>query len=472
MIRRIGSLIRKSREAVATNGLSAGVAVILRGTGVAIVALISVGFTLGAAINEHLMPGRYTLSADSAVFLHGGWYMTVGGVPYVDMFDVKPPVVFEISAILSILAGGDPMIQLWLSIATMTGAVVATVWLVCALVREVTDDRLAGVLAAIVVATYPFFFYYAAKGIRPKILVLPVGLAAILTALRGRGVTAGVLASVAAGTYQMGLFFTIVIFPIFIRRKELDRPWDRWRQLGYAVLGGVFTTLIIVTPIIIQGGLIPMVVETVVVPLSGGADGSIAFAALKTTFLLGFSSIPVLASVVGILGVVWRSGLTSMNWNLLDTGWFVPAGIVFYILILSFNVDYYPDLFPLVVFAALGVGVIAAKLNQDRQAVLAVGLCVIIALNAGLALGIGPLGGFSPLSATERTSDRLSIDTPDRQIDQRHGPYYDEPQGEFMNELYWERLVPEYCHYRFSIPEMEWLQRTGRTYHDKCGVPA
>jgi len=136
------------------------------------------------------------------------------------------------------------------------------------------------------------------------------------------------------------------------------------------------------------------------------------------------------------------------------------------------DLDYYPDLFPLVVFAALGFGIIVSALNRSQQLGVAAILLIIVAINAGLALGIGPLTGYSPLSATDQAATQLSIDTPPKMnVSAERGPYYNESASEFMNDLYWNRQIPEYCHYRFAGGELRWLEQTNQTYDDDCGVP-
>lgn len=57
--------------------------------------------------------GRYLIflwpatATDPAFFQHTGWYILNGGIPYVDVWDVNPPLVFGLTAVLALLSGGD-----------------------------------------------------------------------------------------------------------------------------------------------------------------------------------------------------------------------------------------------------------------------------------------------------------------------------------------------------------------------------
>lgn len=46
--------------------------------------IASVALLIGNFVREIVPPGLPTLNADSALYMHGGWWMSQGGVPYVD----------------------------------------------------------------------------------------------------------------------------------------------------------------------------------------------------------------------------------------------------------------------------------------------------------------------------------------------------------------------------------------------------
>jgi len=297
--------IQNITTAIKTDRIVVSSIAFIQRAGLISVCLGAVALTIGAVINEYLKPGRYVLSADSALYQHGGWYMTVGGVPYVDMWDVKPPLAFKVPAVLSLLTGGNPTAQLWLSILAMLIGVVAIIWFTATVITDLTGDQVASVLAATVIVAYPFFFYYAAKGFRPKIFVLAIGLGAIYAAMRGHGFGAGVASGSAAGMWQMGIFFIPMIFLILAQGEVNTHSWRSKKQIRNAIVALTTTTVVVVAPIILQGGLVPMLVETIVIPLGEGENQTIAFAIVKGIFLLGFGSISVVVGLVGPPGIIF-----------------------------------------------------------------------------------------------------------------------------------------------------------------------
>lgn len=437
----------------------------------------SVALTVGAAANEVLDSGPPALSADSAVWMHGGWYVTVGGVPYVDFFDVKPPLSVELNALLAAVAGGDPWVQYLLTVALMGGAVTAIVVLVGALVVDLTDDAAAGLLAGVVVLGYPFFFYYVAKGFRAKTLALALGLGAVYLAIRGRGRSAGACAAAAAGLWQLAVFFPAATLLCLSRGAANGRSWKPTVQVRNMLVMMAAVTAAVVGPILLLGAGRAMVVGAVVIPLQDGQGQSVVYGVLKAVALLGFATIPVLLGVSeavrnGTERVrTWVAGGAPSWSSARFDGWWLPAGVGFYALQVYIDLDYYPDLFQIVALAGVGVGVTVARLRRDHVATVAVLLVVILVFNSALALTLGPFAGYRPLATADRTAVAMGVETPATvSIAPRHGPYYNVSQGEFMNQLYWERQIPEYCHYRFSTTERKWLERTNRTYRSPCGV--
>jgi hypothetical protein len=473
-------------RAVAATGVSEGptaaAALALERLGTLGVAVAAAVLTVGATLKEVLEPGRVQLSADSALYQHGGWYMTVGGVPYVDMFDVKPPVAFEIPALLAVVSGGNPTVLYALSVLVTGGAAVGIAVLVDRLTVDLTGDEIAGTFAGVVILAYPLFFYYAAKGFRPKVIVLLFGLGGIYAAVRGRGAVAGALAAAAAGTWQLAVFFPAVVLVCLARGRAGDRTWSRRPAVRNALAAMAAVTALAVAPVVLQGGTTAMLLEAVIIPLQDAEGQTVSFAATKATFLLGFATLPVVAGALGAA----RFGVDRLRGRLDDLGergravlaaapvdgWWLPLAVGFFTVQVWLDLDYYPDLFPIVTFAAIGVGVLAAGARRDVQTAVGVALAAVVVLNAALALGIGPFAGYTPLGAAKQAAESPLVDRgTEEAIPAKYGPYYDVSNGEFMNDLYWNTRVPEYCHYRFAGSEMRWLQRTDRTYRDPCGVP-
>jgi hypothetical protein len=67
-----------------------------------------------ATIGRFLLEAFY-ITDDSALFQHAGWYITHGATPYVDFWDLKPPLVYVGTTTLAVLTGVN-MVLLHLAI--------------------------------------------------------------------------------------------------------------------------------------------------------------------------------------------------------------------------------------------------------------------------------------------------------------------------------------------------------------------
>lgn len=420
-------------------------------------AAVATVLIVGATIKEVLPPGPPVLSADAALYQHGGWYITVGGVPYVDIFDVKPPVAFELPAILALLTGGDPTLLYAASVFTTGAAAVAVVALVGTLVYDLTDDHWAALCAEVAVLAFSVLFWYPAKGFRPKLFVLAFGLGSLVLARRCRTASAGTLAALAAGTWQLGAFFPLAVCGLV---------WRRSGALGRALAAMAGTTVVVVAPIVLQGGTTAMVVEAVLIPLTDAEGQSLSFAVVKAIFLLGFAApVVFVGTIAGALAVRSRRD-----------AWWVSAGVIWFAVQVYLDLDWYPDLFALVTFAAIGLGLVVASpwpsISVDTRRGVVAAVAFVVALNATLLLGIGPFAGYSPADASQSAAGSAFVAyTPPDPVPPEHGPFYDVSQGQYMNDLYWNQQIPPYCHYRFAGSETWWLERTDRTYRTPCGLP-
>lgn len=411
---------------------------------------------LGNIARETAGGGPPMLNADSAIFMHEGWWMTQGAVPYVDFWQVKPPLAFEIPAVLSLLAGGDPFGLYVLSVALSGIATISLILVVGMLAGEVADSQWASLLAGGALFTMPPLFWYPALGFSPKAVVLCLGMAAILFALQDRPYAAGIASAVAAGTWQLSVVFVGIVLGISALYGGVERT-------GKVVASVVVVALIVVSPVVVMGGGMAMLVEAVFIPLTGSASGPLIFRALKAASLLGFAAATV---AIGAWGV---SHAVRHNWS---DAWWLVVGFGFGLLQMLVDLDYFPDTFIALVFAAVGVGIAAAKLRLDLRLALGGILAVLVVLNVALLVGVGPFGSaHQPIGAAKTAYDSLpgADYDPGPSAIQSVERFYDGPQGEYLNDLYWNQRTPPYCHYRFGAPEANWLRDTGRTYASACG---
>ena len=391
-----------------------------------------------------------TTNIDAVFFQHAGWYVTQGAVPYVDIWDIKPPLAIGTTTVLAALTG-DPHTLHLVSVALTAGAAVGCSLLVGLLAHRLTGDGLAALLAGWTLLAMPAFYRLSANGFRPKYLTLFFGLGALVLALRDRPLLAGMAAAASGGYWQYGAIFAVLVVGIAVRAR------DR-RGLARQFVGMALVTAVAVVPIALSGALVPMLVEVVYVPLTTQGARP-AFERLgKLLFYLAYALVPV---AVGLYGLATARGHFERHW-------WVFVGGAWGALQILFDLDSAPDLYLLVTFLSLGVALAVAGASPTRRRRIATVLATVVLLNALW------VGGFvaNPVEDVRRTDDGTvgalrsvseSVDVSRPGEPPRHGISE-------VRDLYWERRVPESCHYRLSETERDWLAKTGRPYHEShCG---
>ena len=133
-------------------------------------------------------------------------------------------------------------------------------------------------------------------------------------------------------------------------------------------------------------------------------------------------------------GLMFYKALRERRWPL----WWVVAGTaIFGVQVLFFDFDNYPDLFPLMAFTALLVGLYLANARRPVRRTVIVAVLGLLLLAPVVHLGL-------------RSSDEQAQVTETRIVQGQEMPT--------MQTLYWQTIVPDSCHYRFSETEQKWLQ--------------
>jgi hypothetical protein len=123
-----------------------------------------------------LLSGRPRIGSDGNVFAYSGWlWAETAKVPYLHLWDVKPPAIHETAALLSFLSGGDPWGIALLSVLLMCLLIIGTNILVGQLVYYQTSNPLAAYIAATVPLVYRSYYNLAATRIRPKHFTIFLG---------------------------------------------------------------------------------------------------------------------------------------------------------------------------------------------------------------------------------------------------------------------------------------------------------
>ena len=144
---------------------------------VLVVALAAVAQAVGAW--RVLSRPAYPRLRDSKIFEYVGWQVAHGTTLYVETFEVKPPLSFETTAVLSVLAGDDQLLYHHLNVALTCVAAVVAVALVAEFVHALTGEPAAAVAAACSLYVLPQFALRSGFGFKAKYFVLATSLLAL-----------------------------------------------------------------------------------------------------------------------------------------------------------------------------------------------------------------------------------------------------------------------------------------------------
>jgi hypothetical protein len=368
------------------------------------------------------------LNIDAALFEHGGWYISQGAVPYVDIWDIKPPLALETTALLALAASGNAYALHLLCVMVMAAAGMGTVMLVGSLAERLTGSHWAGLVSGLAMLSLPGFYYLAGLGFRPRYLMLLFGLLSVELMLHERPFWAGVCSAAASGYFLMGAVFPLIVLLIWIQRRQGGWPW--------AVLAGMLAAIVsALLPILAWGAMTPMLVEALLVPML--TTENLSFSTLLARILEQIRYVALLVPF-GFYGLL-RYGLRRpwhSSWTALGGGWFMMQ--VFFL-----DFDSFPDFFGALTFVALGCGLVVANSDSWLRRGL-ISLTLVLVLLSGL--GRGSLGILFPPFVPPGQNAQAEVEG-------REGL----PN---MAYYYWNQIRPESCHYRLSAVERVWLERT------------
>jgi len=317
-----------------------------------------------------LMPGR-----DMGVFMYSGWRILEGDIPYIDIWDHKPPLLLYVHA--AAVALGDWWGVFIMQVGMVYVAAVMSYWLL---------KRAFGFLPAIIATLLWIYISAPANQLKAEELALPFQFGAMLLFVfcekRGRygwyGVLLGILGGCAFLFKQnfIGIWVAIGLYTLL--KSLVNRSWG-----GFADTWGS----------IISGAAIPVLISVIYFAAYGALDEywDVAF-----VYNFAYSSVPVegrLATMLGVLqfgfeqlglslrliGVIWGIALIRL-WQTLKRR-SVPTSPLVYFLILALPIEfffisvsgeefiyYFTTLMPVV---GLAIAFFAYQLIVSTQAILA-----------------------------------------------------------------------------------------------------
>lgn len=371
---------------------------------------------------------------DSLIFEYIGWYLTEGGRLYIDVWEVKPPLAFEVTAVLALIADGNVPLYHTLALAVTNAAVVGAALVVGLLTFELTEHEAASFTSGLALFALPAFHWRAAYGFKPKYFVVLFGLLAVFLALRERPLLAGVAGAASVGFWQLALVFPGLSLALVTRRGD-RRAVGRW------FVGSGMLAVAMLAPVVWWGAVDEMVAEVVLTPLLVTNDGgSVAAQVALAARLLGRALPLALLGAFGVLVGVWTDPRRRW-WLLAGAAWFALQ-------LLALDLDAYPDLIPGFAFVALGVGLVLG--DRDRAPLAVYGL--VLSMVAISVATLGPHAAEAPIHLPEPSAVTA--------------PY----RGAERPTLFWRTIPAETCRPFFGATQQRVIELTGGSLGDAtCG---
>ncbi|WP_436343905.1 DolP-mannose mannosyltransferase [Natronorubrum sp. FCH18a] len=409
----------------------------------------------GFGFSRYLMNEWPALPTDPAFFQHTGWYVLQGGVPYVDVWDVNPPVPFGITAVLAALSGGNMLVLHGLGSTLTVLVAAASVLLVGWAAYLVTGEDAAAVAAGLTMLVVPELFLLSPEGVRAQFYSLFFGVLALVLVLRDRPFLAGAIAALSAGSWQSGAVFALLVVGMAYQRNG-------GKDALSAVAGGAVVTGVVVLVFAAAGALVPMVVQTIVAPLTAGSTYTLAERGFSILLVFGYGSVLIPVALYG-----WAHAAVRDPWE----RWWVPTGgVILALQVLFVDMDGSTDALLWLAFVSLGVAVAVERViawrsraakrrgtdatrttRRQRWTAVAVVAVVVVLVLSGLVWEFGSPRPQSTLQTMQQEAEPEGEDLPITPGDA------DVPS---MQTIYWEQLKPDTCHYRLSWNEVRWIGMT------------
>ena len=372
---------------------------------------------------------------DPAVFQHGGWYITQGAIPYVDFWDVKPPLIYFLTAVLAIFSGGNMEILHILSWTSSASAVIGISLVTGLIISKLTNDGLASLVAGVTPLVLSQLYIVPRGGVYPQLFSLFFGILSIYTLLNERSFLSGIFSILATGFYYPEGIFVLLVIAIIVRDRDLE-------HLKYAVLGMMIAGLLILLPFIIWWDLTALFVETVLVSIF--TEGSDPISTVMTVLqTLGPAIIVIPFGVVG-----WAKFDRFTH----SEAWWIGLGSSLYTIWILFFGGVFLHIIGWVVFMSLGMGLLVAVISKNHAIIITV--CVLLLISTSL---LWTLIGPSGLLVKDTHNQSIANSTV-------------EAEKPDMRKIYWGKMTPESCHYRLSKREIRWIEITNAEYSDiSCG---
>jgi hypothetical protein len=198
------------------------------------------------------------LEDDMGIYLYGAKELIDGNIPYVNLFEVKPPITFIVPAggflVFSNLLGLSYILASRITMLLLGGG---TVFFTYLLSYHLFKNRIQAILSAIILLTVTVFGWAALSG-RIKLIMVFFSIACLYAIIRKKLFIAGILGSLAALSWQPGALLPLSVILYAMINKKL-----RKEQLIKSIIGAALPVIIIAIFFLIMGGLNETINQTI-----------------------------------------------------------------------------------------------------------------------------------------------------------------------------------------------------------------
>jgi hypothetical protein len=429
-----------------------------------------------STIREFTYSGRPPLNTDAAFYEHAGWFLLNGGIPYIDMWDPKPPLNFLVTGFAAVLGDGNMLLTHSINVVLTALAAAGACLFIALITFELTEDRMASVAAGIFPMLFPYFHYLPAFGYRPKYFLLFFGFLGIYLVIRNRYFSAALSAGLSIGFWQFGVVFAIITFGITVIEY---RDAGDLSRIYYVIAGFGLAAAVILLPVVVWGAMEEMLIETIYASVVTTNDKPLVMRIGLWIFRMGITNVAVGFATFGLLVGVMRQ---DFRW------WWVYFGVaVGAVQIFLLDFEGYDDMYLLFIFLSFGIGLLVCYV-EGRSRSVALGAVVITLVTSVILLGgTGVVFDPAPPAIPERTTieegsesvfkNSLGIvkstitgtetDTRQGGLEETLSPPYEKS---YMITIFWEKMKPETCHYRVGAMHQSWIEQIDKPYDEpKCG---
>jgi hypothetical protein len=318
---------------------------------------------LGVAAVTYALHGFHgMLGRDTGLYAYAGHQVAGGLPPYVGVMNRAGPLAHGLPAIGSAVAriiGGDEVVAMRVVFLVFASATAAATYL---LARDTLRSRVAGILGGAAFLAFHGFTLYASDGPREKTpMTMFVALAA-WAAVRARWFSAGVMVSLATLCLQTAFFPSVAVVVV---GALLTARGERGRALALVqvVLGAAVPPALCTLWFVVAGSLHEAIEGFVLINARYTVPDQPAdhLGTVATDAVAGYGTVGFWLFVIGTLLVMVCAGLATMPALRRAAPWIrdvVPlaAGIGAGLAWDTRDYDTWPDLFPLLPFAAVGMG--------------------------------------------------------------------------------------------------------------------